>query len=144
MEANTFELADTNVRITYAAQGNAGQPVLTYEGPEGNNTFQAADIRTTAADVAVFVTVTLRKAIDRGTEMLTLLVPTVIVAGEVSVAVRTEAVFTSFPNVVGRKTLGQVQMYRVEALAGLARFFPVDPPSAQARANTVIAPARTT
>jgi hypothetical protein len=90
MDANTFDLANGNLVIKYAAQGSAGQPVLTYEGPEGNKTFRTADIRIVQAELGHLVTVTLNKAIDLGTEMLTLLVPTVTVADS-SAPVTTEA-----------------------------------------------------
>lgn len=126
MDANTFELNNENVRVTYSAQGDAGQPVLSYEDladPEYDNTFRKSDIRTVNTDIGHLVTVTLVKGVDQGTKMLTLLVPTVTVAqAKTPVAIKTKAIFTTFPKVVGSNLPGPNETYRVESLRGTAQF----------------------
>lgn len=123
MEANTFELNGENLRITYSAQGNAGQPVLTYEDPDTDKTFQKSDIRILDTEIGQLVTVTLQIGIDQGTRMLTLLLPTVTVAqASAPVVIKAKAILTTFPKVVGTNLPGADETYRVESLHGSAQF----------------------
>jgi len=123
MNANVFELNNENVRITYSSQGNAGQPFLTYQDPDMDKSFPAAEIRSLVTEIGELVTVTLFMGIDQGTRMLTLLVPTVTVAAaDQPVAVKTKAIVTRFPKVVGSNLPGPVETYRVESLHGTAQF----------------------
>jgi len=126
MDANTFELNNENVRITYSSQGDAGQPTLSYEDladPQLDKVFRRNDIRTVSTDIGQLVTVTLVKGIDQGTRMLTLLVPTVTVAqAKTPVAIKTKAIFTTFPKVAGSNVPGPNETYRVESLRGTAQF----------------------
>ncbi len=123
MEANVFELSNENIRILYTAQGNAGQPTLTYEDPEIDRTFHAPDIRILNTDIGQQVTVTLEKGVDTGTRALTLLVPTVTVsqAGD-RVPLRTKAIVTTFSKIAGANLVGADQRYRTESLHGTAQF----------------------
>jgi hypothetical protein len=59
MNANVFELNNENVRITYSSQGNAGQPFLTYQDPDMDKTFPAAEIWSLVTEIGELVTVTL-------------------------------------------------------------------------------------
>ncbi len=123
MNANLFELKNENVRITYSSQGNAGQPFLTYQDPDMDKTFPAAQIRSIPTEIGDLVTVTLFQGIDQGTRMLTLLVPTVTVAqAKVPVAIKTKAILTTFPKVVGTNLPGPDETYRTESLHGTAQF----------------------
>jgi hypothetical protein len=123
MNANLFELKNDDVRITYSSQGNAGQPFLTYKDPEIDKTFQASEIRSVTTEIGELVTVTLVMGIDQGTRMLTLLVPTVTVAqAKVPVDIKTKAIVTTFPKVVGSNLPGPAQTYHVESLHGTAQF----------------------
>jgi hypothetical protein len=125
MEANTFHLKNNNekTQITYLAQGNAGQPVLTYKDPVIDKTFQAAEIRALTADIGQLLTVTLEQGVDQGTKMLTLLLPTVtVVQPKTAVDVKGEAIVTTFPKVAGSNTPGANEIYRVESLHGRAAF----------------------
>jgi hypothetical protein len=123
MNANLFELNNENVRITYSSQGNAGQPFLTYQDPEMDKTFQGAEIRSITGEIGELVTVTLFQGIDQGTRMLTLLLPTVTVAqAKAPIAIKTKAIVTTFPKVVGTNVPGPVETYRVESLHGTAQF----------------------
>jgi hypothetical protein len=126
MDANTFELNGENIRVIYSSQGNAGAPVLSYQDlaePANNKTFQKADIRIVSADIGQFVTVTLVKGVDQGTKMFTLLVPLVtVVQAKTPVQIRTKAIFTTFPKVVGSNLPGPNQTYQTESLHGSAQF----------------------
>jgi hypothetical protein len=123
MNANTFHLKSKHARITYAAQGNAGHPVMTYKDSTYDLTFQEANIRALSSEIGVFLTVTLQIGVDQGTKELTLLLPTVTVPDANSpVHVKGEAILTTFPKVAGINVPGPDQIYEVASLHGTAEF----------------------
>jgi hypothetical protein len=123
MDANVFELNNENIRIIYYAQGDSSQPTLTYEDSDVDKTFRGPEIRVVQTDIGQLVTVTLKKGIDQGTIMLSLLLPTVTVAAAgTSVTIETKAIVTTLPKVIGLNLPGANQTYRVESLHGTAQF----------------------
>jgi hypothetical protein len=123
LEANVFKLSNENVRIIYSAQGNAGQPALTYEDPELDKTFQGSDIRVLVTEIGTLVTVTLDMTVDAGATLLSVLLPSVTVPqADSPIAIKTKAIVTRFTKVIGTNLPGAAQTYRVESLHGTGEF----------------------
>jgi hypothetical protein len=123
MEANAFDLNNENIRVSYNTQGALGAPAMTYEDPDIDKSFKGPEIRVAQTDIGQLATVTLEQGIDQGSKMFSLLLPEVTVAqvGQ-PVTIKTKAILTTFPRVVGSNLPGASETYRVESLHGTAQY----------------------
>jgi hypothetical protein len=123
MEANAFQLNNENIRVSYYAEGSLGAPAMTYEDPDIDKSFKGPEIRVVQTDIGELATATLEGGVDQRRKMFSLLLPAVTVAqvGQ-PVTIKTKAILTTFPRVVGSNLPGPNETYRVESLYGTAQY----------------------
>src|SRR5579883_3230649 len=80
-EPNLFELHGHETHITYSTTSTAGKPQLVYRNNEQNYSFSGDEIRTQDSELGTLVSVSLVRTIDQGSTSLTLVVPSVNLAG---------------------------------------------------------------
>ncbi|HLG60691.1 MAG TPA: hypothetical protein VKY19_02085 [Ktedonosporobacter sp.] len=119
-EPNLFELHGHETHITYSTTSTAGKPQLVYRNNEQNYSFSGDEIRTQDSELGTLVSVSLVRTIDQGSTSLTLVVPSVNLAGEQQQHIKTLAVVTK--HLVGIQPLqkGARELYHEVSLEGKA------------------------
>lgn len=122
VEPNLFELHGHDAHITYSTTSVAGKPQLVYRTKEQSYSFSGDDIRTQDSELGTLVSVSLVRTIDQGSTSLTLVVPSVNLAGEQQQHIKTLAVVTK--HIVGVQPLqkGARELYHEVSLEGKAEF----------------------
>ncbi len=122
--ANHFELRRGRTRITYTVSDKGGQPQLGYDDGEEQRTFRGDEVRIEATALGSLVTVTLRFVADGPTDLLTVILPEVLLKDHRAARFRTPVVFhTVAGSLVGHPTdPGPVQTYAVKTYRGTASF----------------------
>lgn len=120
-EPTFFELRHKKIRITYASE----RIELSYYDPvyrQYQQHFQARDIRLEQGAPGLLVSIYLLKEIDQGYLSLTLLLPSIEMAGAVMVEFETIALLTT--HLYGQQAIsrGARERYRVLSLKGKASF----------------------
>jgi len=117
--ANFFELSHGTSTISYSASNIAGQPVVTYNG----RSFTGDEVRREKTELGTLVTVTLEVIIDGPTDLLTLVVPQVLVRrNQPPVPVSLPVVFHTIKDTIAGPPPGQVHTYDVKIYTGKASF----------------------
>lgn len=119
-EPNLFELHGHETHITYSTTSVAGKPQLVYRNNEQSYSFSGDEIRTQDSELGTLVSVSLVKTIDQGSTSLTLVVPSVNLAGAQQQHIKTLAIVTK--HVVGVQPLqkGARELYHEVSLEGKA------------------------
>lgn len=125
-EPNQFELTGDGVQITYQSGHFIDRPNLpqfTYQDAENNLTFNKDEIRTQQSELGTLVSVSLKITVDAGATILTLLLPSINLAGETEQSFETLAIVTQSFGILPRE--GARLVYEdVLDLQGTARFAP--------------------
>jgi hypothetical protein len=124
-EPNLFELTGDGIQITYQSGHFVDRPNLPqfiYQNAGNTRTFQKDEIRTQQSEPGTLVTVTLQTTIDTGHTILTLLLPSIHLAGATEPSFETVAIVTRIFGLVGM--VGQVYE-AITTLQGTARFVPL-------------------
>lgn len=120
---NLFDLAGGHTTVTYTTTGIAGKPTFSYDDGVRQVAATGTDIRTKATEIGTLVTVDLDVVADGPTTTVSLLLPTVNLAGATERPLRTIAVVTVSKSTIGGPGLvvGQVQSCTTTRLRGTAR-----------------------
>jgi hypothetical protein len=124
-EPNRFELTGYGVQISYWSGHFIDEPNLpqfTYKDASKNLTFHRDQIRTEASELGTLVSVTLNMTVDAGATVLTLLLPSINLAGAAEQNFATVAIEAQSFGILPRK--GARLIYNVLQLHGAARFVP--------------------
>lgn len=125
-EPNQFEFTGDDVQITYRSGHFIDQPnlpQLTYQDAENNLTFNKDEIRTQESELGTLVSVSLERSIDAGDTVLTLLLPSINLAGATEQSFETLAILTQSFGILPHE--GARLVYEdVLDLQGIARFVP--------------------
>ena len=126
--ANVFELSGDNVQIYYSARGpfidQPGlQPTFTYQDQELNLTFTGDQIRIQQSEIGTLVSVSLKRTVDAGATILTLLLPAFNLIDMQEQPFETFAIVTKTFGTLPR--VGAEQVYHVKKLEGVARLIPL-------------------
>ena len=120
---NQYQLTSNEVQITYTPSNSNGQPELSYQGSRGNLTFTGNDIRSEETTPGTLITVFLVRTVDTGSVTLTLLVPSVNLAGTTEQAIQTIAIETqNLFSILDRNKARQTQIYQVYNVQGMAQY----------------------
>jgi hypothetical protein len=123
LDANTFELNGPDLRVTFAVlrRASAG-PRLDVVFGQRKLTFEQDRIHIAQSAIGLELTVVLESVDDGDTLTLTIVLPTVNLAGEAEQPVRTFAVLTTIRGSIGGPALikGALQTYRTVGLRGRA------------------------
>ena len=121
-QANLFSLSGSNIHVDYSPTSINGQPRLSYHDPVRNLSFAGSDIRTVdVPDIGTIVSVTLTITVDVGSTTFSVFIPRVLVSAGQSNPVTTEAITTIHKMPFGPQLPGQLELYRVTRLTGIAR-----------------------
>ncbi len=119
-EPNLFELHGHDTHITYSTTSVTGKPQLVYRNSEQSYNFSGDDIRTQDSELGTLVSVSLVKTIDQGSTSLTLVVPSVNLAGEQQQPIKTLAVVTKHLVGIQPGQKGARELYHEVSLEGKA------------------------
>lgn len=115
-EPNLFELKGGGSTVRYTTSGMVGLPSLHFQSAEHDVHALGDDIRTSQTDMGTLISVDLEQAPDGPVTTLSLVIPTVRLAGKPTRPVRTVAILTATDDAGG----GQLHRYRSIALRGTA------------------------
>jgi hypothetical protein len=120
--ANFFQLSHKHDKstISYTASNLAGQPVFTYDDGKATRTFTGKEVNRQDTTLGTLVTVILKTSVDGPRELLTLVLPEVLV-NEAPENLSVPAIFHTTVGVIPPK-LGPVQTYEVKIYSGTASF----------------------
>ena len=122
--ANYFELRRGRTRITYTVSDIGGQPQLGYDDGEQQQNFRGDEVRIEQTALGSLVTVTLNVVADGPTDLLTLILPEVLLKDDKAERFRMPVVFHTVAGSFAGRPLnpGPVQTYAVKTYRGTARF----------------------
>jgi len=121
-QVNLFSLSGSNIHVEYSSTSINGQPRLAYHDPLRNLSFAGSDIRTVdVPDIGTIVSVTLTITVDVGSTTFSVFIPHALVSAGQSDPVTTEAITTIHRMPFGPQLPGQLELYRVTRLTGVAR-----------------------
>lgn len=93
-EPNLFELEGKDIQISYTPAGLIGQAQFNYQGADGPRTYSGRSITTQESVLGTLITVNLSSAVDTNFVNLTLLLPSINLAGKTEQSFRTLAIIT--------------------------------------------------
>ena len=119
---NVYKLSGGHIHVTYTTTSKAGQPYFSYQDGSQTVSFKGNQIRETKTEMGTLVSVTTRMTVDTGSTTFTLLVPTVNLASESSLAqIHTYGIATVHKfSVVPAANRGQRELYTTVELSGTA------------------------
>ena len=119
---NVYKLSGGHIHVTYTTTSKAGQPYFSYQDGSQTVSFKGNQIREAKTEMGTLVSVTTRMTVDTGSTTFTLLVPTVNLASESSLAqIHTYGIATVHKfSVVPAANRGQRELYTTMELSGTA------------------------
>ncbi len=126
-EPNQFDLTGYGVQISYRPIhfiDEPGLPQFIYKDASSDLIFHKDEIRTEPSELGTLVSVTLKRTIDAGATVLTLLLPSINLAGETEQSFATLAIEVESFGILPRKGARLVYS-KVLNLHGTARFLPL-------------------
>jgi hypothetical protein len=121
--ANLFELAGSDISVTYSSSSLAGGPQLNYRDRDTNRTFSNDEIERGDTPVGELITVGLRAEPDRLTVSFSLILPTVnILPGSAGAAITVPALVTTSHTSLAGPVLGPQKTYHVLTMQGTGQF----------------------
>ena len=121
-QANNFSLSGGGIHVDYSSTSINGQPRLAYHDAVRNLSFAGSDIRTVdVPDIGTIVSVTLTITVDVGSTTFSVLIPHVLVSAGQSNPVTTDAITTIHKMPFAPQLPGQLELYRVTRLTGVAQ-----------------------
>ncbi|MBN3926062.1 hypothetical protein, partial [Nostoc sp. NMS4] len=120
---NLYQLRCKNISITYSTTSFGGKPLFTYRDQQQTLNFQGTDeIRSVETEIGTLVTVTIRKTVDTGNTVFTLILPRVNLGKSNSAPVEIKAITTTnLFSVIPKFNQGQRQTYTTINLIGTAQ-----------------------
>lgn len=120
---NLYQFQGKNVSITYSTTSFIGKPLLTYKDKQQTLNFTGNEqIRSVETEIGTLVSVTIRKTVDTGNTVFTLLLPRVNLGNSDSATVETKGITTTnLFSVIPRFNQGQRQTYITIPLTGIAQ-----------------------
>ena len=120
-EANLFELRCDDTSVTYSTTSITGQPLLSYDGPEGQLSFSGDEIDSASTALGTEVTVTLDTVPDLHTITFTLLLPSFRLPDDDGSPFETVAIKTTHHTTIAGPPPGPGASYESVALHGVAK-----------------------
>ena len=120
-EPNLFELSGHETHITYSTSSIDGKPRLSFKDPEFDESFAGQEVRTLDSELGTLVTVSLMKTIDRGYTSMTLVIPSVALAGHTSQPLSTVCIISRHIAGIQPGHTGARQTYHTVKLNGTAK-----------------------
>lgn len=122
--ANHFELRRGKLRITYTATNLVGRPQINYNDGTESRTFTGDEIRHEGSALGTLLTVELKVIFDGPTDLLTLVLPEVLLEGVKPEKLSVPVIFHTIEgSLVGRPlNPGPVQTYEAKTFRGTASF----------------------
>ena len=121
-EPNLFELHGHEAHITYSTTSIGGKPQFVYRDKEQSYSFSGDEIRTQDSELGTLVSVSLVRTVDQGSTSLTLVLPSVNLAGETQQHFKTFAVVTKHLVGIQPGQKGARELYHEFSLEGKAQF----------------------
>ena len=120
---NLYQFQGKNVSITYSTTSFIGKPLLTYKDKQQTLNFTGNEqIRSVETEIGTLVSVTIRKTVDTGNTVFTLLLPRVNLGNSNSATVETKGITTTnLFSVIPKFNQGQRQTYTTIPLTGTAQ-----------------------
>ena len=120
-QPNQFDLRGHDVQVTYSSTSFSGQPQFGYQGTLGSHTAQGEQIRTQESELGTLISVTLVPSVDAQTVSLTVVLPSINLAGQQEQSFKTIAIQTTHagPDII---SIGARERYEVLHLHGTAKF----------------------
>jgi len=120
---NLYQFQGKNVSITYSTTSFIGKPLLTYKDKQQTLNFTGNEqIRSVETEIGTLVSVTIRKTVDTGNTVFTLLLPRVNLGNSNSAPVETKGITTTnLFSVIPKFNQGQRQTYTTIPLTGTAQ-----------------------
>lgn len=126
-EPNRFDITGSGVQITYEPIhfiDRPNLPQLTYQDSERNLTFHKGEIRTQHSELGTLVSVSLERTVDAGDSVLTLLLPSINLAGASEQNFDTLAIITRSFGILPHTGAG-LDYTVLSNLQGVARIEPI-------------------
>ncbi|MEH2025888.1 hypothetical protein [Nostoc sp.] len=119
---NLYQLQCKNISITYSTTSFGGKPLFTYKDKQQILNFQGTDeIRSVETEIGTLVTVTIRKTVDTGNTVFTLILPRINLGKSNSAPVEIKGITTTnLFSVIPKFNQGQRQTYTTIHLTGTA------------------------
>ncbi|WP_292812250.1 hypothetical protein [Nostoc sp. JL23] len=120
---NLYQFQGKNVSISYSTTSFIGKPLFTYKDKQQTLNFQGTEqIHSVETEIGTLVTVTIRKTVDTGNTVFTLILPRVNLGKSNSAAVETKGITTTnLFSVIPKFNQGQRQTYTTIHLTGTAQ-----------------------
>ncbi|WP_224363453.1 hypothetical protein [Hyalangium versicolor] len=123
IDANTFNVQNRRISVSFSATSITGDPLFHYKDREREVNARGDDIRQVETEIGTLVTITLRPDADAGALLFTLLVPRVVLASPVyEQAITTQGFFTRSQLIPHILASAQLQTTDVVELKGTASF----------------------
>jgi len=118
-----YQFQGKNVSITYSTTSFTGKPLFTYKDQQQTLNFTGNEqIRSVETEIGTLVTVTIRKTVDTGSTLFTLVLPRVNLENSNSAPVETKGITTTNRfSVIPQFNQGQTQTYTIIPLTGTAQ-----------------------
>jgi hypothetical protein len=123
VEANTYELQNRTVSVSFSATSITGDPLLHYKDRNREVNARGDEIRVVETEIGTVVSITLEPDADAGSLIFSVIIPRVVLAprdGEQSVV--TEGIYTRSRLPPRLPASVQLQTYDVVKLKGSASF----------------------